>query len=278
MFNSILKIIRGIVKLRGNTDGTLIGNVSDELKVIIGATSEFHAHEDFFLEVARGNVAGHNSMSKFGYNISVGSTSREDIWDQGGLYPWPTSAATVTIKSNDADDTSAGTGARTLEIEGLDSSWDLVIETITMNGTTDVTTTNSYRRIYRMTVKTSGSSETNEGQITATHTATIIAVIEANNGQTFMAIYTIPNGKTGYFYDYYFTSENSLPATMDLLVRPFNGSWNSKHRLEIGGSVVPQPFRVPLKFEAKTDIRMNAIAHTGNNRMAAGFNLVLVDD
>lgn len=33
MLQSILKVVRGIVKLRGNTDNTLIGNTGDRLKV-----------------------------------------------------------------------------------------------------------------------------------------------------------------------------------------------------------------------------------------------------
>jgi hypothetical protein len=39
MLNSILKVVRGIVKLRGNTDNSLIGNVGDRLKVDVGSTS-----------------------------------------------------------------------------------------------------------------------------------------------------------------------------------------------------------------------------------------------
>lgn len=33
MINSVLKVINGIIKIRGATDGTLIGNISDALKV-----------------------------------------------------------------------------------------------------------------------------------------------------------------------------------------------------------------------------------------------------
>ena len=39
MLQSILKVIRGIVKLRGNTDNTLIGNNGDRLKVDAAFTS-----------------------------------------------------------------------------------------------------------------------------------------------------------------------------------------------------------------------------------------------
>jgi len=33
MYQGLLRVIRGLVKLKGNTDGTLIGNVGDRLKV-----------------------------------------------------------------------------------------------------------------------------------------------------------------------------------------------------------------------------------------------------
>lgn len=33
MLNSIVKIIRGIIRIRGASDNTLIGNVNDRLKV-----------------------------------------------------------------------------------------------------------------------------------------------------------------------------------------------------------------------------------------------------
>lgn len=39
MINSILKVITGIVKIRGNTDDTVIGNVSDSLKVNVTASA-----------------------------------------------------------------------------------------------------------------------------------------------------------------------------------------------------------------------------------------------
>ena len=34
MINSVIKIIQGIVKLRGGTDGSVIGNSTDKLKII----------------------------------------------------------------------------------------------------------------------------------------------------------------------------------------------------------------------------------------------------
>lgn len=49
MLNSVLKIIRGIIKLRGDTDGTLIGNDGDALKVTTSGTSTANAKVEAFI-------------------------------------------------------------------------------------------------------------------------------------------------------------------------------------------------------------------------------------
>ena len=102
---------------------------------------------DFFIAVAKGDYTGYPHVSKFGRNPKVKSSDYETIWDGSNLYPWPTAAETLNVVSTDADDTSAGTGARTVEIEGLNSSWAVITETVSMNGTTNVTTTNSFLRV-----------------------------------------------------------------------------------------------------------------------------------
>ena len=85
------------------------------------------------------------SFYKFGYNAAVSSTE-ETVWMQGGRYVWPTSASTMTISSADANDTSAGTGAQTVTINGLDANYAEISETVTMDGQIAATTTNSYLR------------------------------------------------------------------------------------------------------------------------------------
>lgn len=73
---------------------------------------------------------------------------------------------TLSIASTSALDTSAGTGARTMTIEGLDENYrEMPLETITLNGTTPVNSTAQYFRINRMTVITAGSTRINQGDI-----------------------------------------------------------------------------------------------------------------
>lgn len=77
----------------------------------------------------------------------------------------PSSAATLSVSSSNANDTSAGTGLRTFQLYGLDGSDSPVNEIITLNGTTAVTTTNSYKRITKTVALTTGSLYSNVGNI-----------------------------------------------------------------------------------------------------------------
>ena len=131
-----------------------------------GSTTPSSAEIDFYLAVAKGDFTGYSNVSKFGYNPAVSTIAYESIWEGSNAYPWQTVADQLEVLSSSANDSSAGTGARTVELQGLDSSWNLLTETITMNGTTAVTTTGSFLRIFRARVVTAGTSLRNEGDIT----------------------------------------------------------------------------------------------------------------
>ena len=53
-------------------------------------------HEPFGLHVKRGYVQGHEHVHKFGFNTSV-TTSATLIWNGGGDYTYPTSAAQLGV-------------------------------------------------------------------------------------------------------------------------------------------------------------------------------------
>ena len=69
---------------------------------------------------------------KFGKNPDVGNTE-ETIWDAGGLYSWQSAAESLEILSSEVADAAAGTGARTVTVKGLDSNYELLSETVTLN-------------------------------------------------------------------------------------------------------------------------------------------------
>ena len=156
---------------------------------------------DFMFEVAAGKHPGLSSVNKFGRNGDIDTgTIPEDVWTQGGTWVAPTQARTHDLVSTSANDAAAGTGMRTVEIQGLDANWDLQSETVTLNGTTNVATANTYTRIFRMYGATWGTGLENAGVITATAQtdATVTAAINTGDNQTLMAIYTVPRNHTAY--------------------------------------------------------------------------------
>ena len=226
--------------------------------------------EDFQLGVSSGDLSpSYQQVYKFGQNASVGN-SIETIWLEGGLYAYPPSATTMTVSSSDANDTSAGTGARTVLISGLDGSYNEISETITMNGQTPVTTSNSYLRVNRALVLTAGSGEVNAG-IIYVGTGTVTAGVPANkyttiNGdgtnQSLQAFWTVPAGYTAYIYQTNISTGTSsaTPAILKtlLVVRPFGGVFNTKEIITLHEGNHLQDYSFPLKITEKSDIEFRA--------------------
>lgn len=236
----------------------------------------------FYLAVQQGKVPGYSMVNKFGYNPSIGSTAFETIWETGGLLIFQTTAQTVNVVSNDVNDDVAGTGGRTLRIQGLDSSFDLVEETLDMDGTTTVTTTQTFLRVFRMSVETAGTSETNEGDITATYSSTTdtAATITAGNGQTLMAVYTIPNGYTGYLLSLNVSSGKDQELQAKVITRDTtvpNASFQTREFLDIRGGLTTINLIAATVITEKTDMQIDAKA-TSTSSAGAGFVLLLVQD
>ena len=238
--------------------------------------SRFGLTEPFNLQVARGQIAYHESIYKFGNNPQV-ADSIETIWPQGGLYSYLSAATVLKVSSGSTDDTSAGTGARTVELSGLDGDYNEISEVVTLNGQTAVNTTQSYLRINRMIVRSAGSGGANAGIIYA-GTGTVTTGVPANiyatvNGdgtnQSLMAIWTIPAGYTGYLmqYDVSNGTTSNTPAVCKLLLvaRPYGEVFQSKDVKSLTtGMHIENTLVVPIQFTEKTDIEVRAVSSSAS--------------
>ncbi len=185
------------------TQSILRGRNSDGDYVNIGANDVGALNtSSFLIDVARNKYPTYTAGLKFGRNsdIDVGSDP-EDVWNGGSLYtgqPTTGIAETIDVFSDDSDDTSTGSGARTIRLLGLDIDGEPITEELTLNGTTAVTSTLEYWRLPRIQVLTAGTDGENQGEITARHTTTtanVFAVMPAFANQTAICADTVPAGK-----------------------------------------------------------------------------------
>jgi hypothetical protein len=235
------------------------------------------AYEPFDLQVARNQVDGHIAVEIFGYSPNIANTATGPMWEgqtqSGGLYTPPSSAAPLVLVSSSASDTSA----LSVRIEGCGANFVALTETIALNGTTNVTTTNSFLRINAMYV----TNGTNVGTITAKISSTTYAQINAGVGQTQMSIYTVPAGYT--FYLSYTQYDAAIGFTSSAYM---TGQEYNKDNVTGAITVTHQtvfvqkqetPFTAPIPHTEKTDLQFCVKASSGGPltcSMYAGGTLI----
>ena len=248
--------------------------------------------------VAEGVVSGYASVNKFGsapdFDQDEGEITVWDGADDGTAwelmrYVYSTSADIDSISS------SSNADSNSVLIIGLDSSSNQVSQTVTLLGTNSVPLTTSLYRVFR--------AYNNNGPAFIGHVIVYVntaltagvptdknkirLVIQPENQQTEMALYTIPAGKTGYIDSIYIATGGSTKIA-DYVVRLYattaGGVPLLKHKsavIELGASGQVVPFKFPLSFAAGTDIEVTVEIPTGTADKAAfiaRFSVLLKDD
>jgi hypothetical protein len=162
------------------------------------------AYEPFELQVARGQVDGHEALNVFGYSTATPSSGFIAAWENNTAYAFPTVASTMVVSSSSASDT-----AVTILITGLDASYNVISETVALNGTSDVPTTKVFWRINGV-ITTVGNAV---GTVYVKNAGgTTYAQIAIGSGKTNMSIYTVPAGYTAYLTQFDAFSSTSVTS------------------------------------------------------------------
>jgi len=229
--------------------------------------------EPFELQVSRGQISYHTPLFKYGYNPLIINVN-ETIWDGGGIYNYPSSAAALDVLSSVAGTDSGITGT----VFGLDTNYQEIQEDFTLDASGEYTTTAEFLRVYRAYI-TGSSSPT--GNITFKIGATLHAQITAGENQTLMAVYTVPAGKTLYVTRGIAThGTDTSGAFMTVrFVTEYGSIFRTATKIDLIGNHIDFPFDQPLKITEKTDLEVRAICSKNqNNAIAATFEGVLIDN
>jgi len=253
---------------------------------------------DFMIEVAKGNIPGHSLVFKYGQNPDIdsnNSTPPEDIWTYGGVYNYNNTPSIQYISSDNALDV-----GMEITVEGLDADYNQQSITVLLNGQnqTQIGTGETFVRVFRTynsgPIEFAGNlliyDDTNGGVVGGipTVTTSVKAEVKAIDQQTYMALWTVPLGKTAFFMGGSFSitvgGSAAKSANVELRFRLPDGVFRSAELVGIsssGSSQFSQDFRAlgPLRFPEKTDIQARVRSTTSNDTgVSAYFSVLVVDN
>jgi hypothetical protein len=249
----------------------------------------FNDVDQQLIKIANGQIYGfgHSVRHVFGYNPDVDSSAEETIWTYGGIYTHLASPTTLTISSSSAGDTSAGTGARTIYVVGINGTGAEHTETLTLNGQTAVTTSYQYTEVQSMTVLTAGSGGKNAGQIylgtgtvTAGVPANVYGHIAVGENQSLMGHITVPLGYKGYIVAGSISSgtEGGGNYITGRLKLKRNGVLSTAALITFSNSQSRFDFKYPIELLAGDCVQATTESTANNERVSCYFQVLLIKE
>ncbi len=276
-----------------NTSGSSRGlNISSDGQLIVNT-------ESVFQEISmHGELEGKLSRSFHVMGRRVGfanTTILQDIkeFDPNiDLFPSLTSLQALEVVSSSANDTAAGSGARTVEVMYLDGTNNLVTSApITLNGVTPVAAGFTANFIISMEVKTLGASEVAAGNIILrTVVGTITQEqITAGGNRSLSSHFMVPSNYTGYLVSWEASSVSTggTSQTQDMRIRATvddeGGLSSAYHFLDnmfvpSGSSPSPQMSLPYIKLPSLTKVKVSTLSSSTSSttRADASYCLFIV--
>lgn len=237
----------------------------------IRSITQVGTSEPFELQVSRGQITGHYRLHKFGFNNLINELE-ETIWDVGGIYAYPSSAAKMTATSTDG----ANDEDVQVTIQGLDADYNQLSETVTLNGSGTQETNSFFLRVFRAFIE--GSQEPS-GTINITNTGTTYARITLGDNQTLMCVWTVPAGYTAYLLQKdvtCLTEANNKFGTLRLISKKLGGVFRTHDKFSLERAHTEISYSTPLPFTEKTDIEVRAIGSSSNAELHVSAALDIV--
>ncbi len=232
------------------------------------------------LLIRRGDIPGAVDFNRADFSDVIGTTLMT-FWDDPSNLIYLASAETMDISSTSANDTLAGTGARVVFIQGVDANYDQIQEVVLMNGTTPVTTVQSFLRVNTFLNVVAGSGTINEGRISAiaSTAGTLQSFFDPGVGSTFSLHFTVPAGKTWFVNSSHAQSGKAGEIKLLLFLRPFGGAFFAPIQFHVYQNTADNLAAGGFSASERSDVEVRAINAAGGSGSATiQVNAVLIDN
>ena len=236
---------------------------------------------DFLIEVALGNIEGFR-IEGFQMEGMI-DTTQGDVWGGTGDFTYPSSAVSLEIVSDDANDVATtGTGMRTVNVISLDANKLLTITPVSLNGTTPVTLSGTHLRPHLVAGVDSGASGFNEGTITLSEVTSgnTWNVIKPGIGISHDGHFTVPSTETGQFLNLFIAAPKNNDVVGLTQIRDgsnANPTWVSSAEVFAYQSLVNFEVFAKLPLAAESDVRIRAEAGSGTFNTTWIFEMLYID-
>jgi hypothetical protein len=235
--------------------------------------------------VTEADVLNAYLIDKSGATETLGTTpaTMSTVWGASGLYPWATftgSGNKIYIKSVTNDPKVQG---KSVTIEGLDSNYDILIETVTLhatNTTTPVNTVNNFYRINKMYLTGNNTNDLphdyNIELRYGSSSGTLIGQMNAPWGRGQNCFYTVPRAYEGFVLSINGNSGKADEITSSLWFHPFGGTWTLQKSFKFISGMFDHNFRTPLRITEKSDVEIRAFALVESSRIGTEFQMLIL--
>ena len=174
----------------------------------------------------------------------------------------------ATWVADDAKGTVAASGARSVEIHGLDEQWEKVKLTVNLKGLNAVAV-GSLIRINNIHVMTAGTTGASIGVISLRDVATgaiIYSNIAAGGNMAFSSHCTVPANTYGYITGWAAGSTAAKPCRFTLRAKrdwdthELISIWHTQDIINCDSSYTSKEFVIPIRLPPKCDVKISALA------------------
>jgi hypothetical protein len=268
------------VMMLANGAGGALVSTTNPLDVRTNTESIFSAPWD--MQVARGKVPEAIHVNVFGYTPNV-TTAFHTVWENTPTdIVYPTVPHQLNVASTSVSDNSNASFLLT----GLDSNWDSVSEVIYLNGTTPVTTSNTFMRINEMVMTSPGTGQnTNIGTVTVRYAAGIpIAQVNPGFGKMQNAFYSVPRGHGLYIQNINIFAGEANQGNQPIWFEYRVITKNNKNGVQL--TILQTPFSNeykvqrfnPVKYGEMTDVQWQIKTNSGTHGVGVILEAVLIAD
>jgi len=230
------------------------------------------------------NVANtpNNDFDIFGRNEDVG-TVEEDINIVGGTIILPSSAFVLSIVSSSIEDSGTGginpegTGIREVIITGVDANKNFQEVDLILDGTTAVTTTETWLRINRIVAKTLsvGSNLTAVGNIDGSLNGNIQSRIAIGTNETEQTNHTIPLDRFEKMTRFFLNSFGGKLVTARLLFKRIDDIfWYNLRTLQLMDEHLI--IDIEKNIQAAVDVKWVSLVDVAGGTITAGFDFQFI--